>query len=110
MPIYVLDEMTVPPGRLREVRSLLGERYRRGAEARGLHLERICMTPPVELDDEPTTLLLWWTLADIPAFWAMKRSSVGDPGVAAFWREVDDLVVSRSRRFAAPLDEPDGRN
>ncbi len=104
MPIYVLDEMSVLPGRMAKVRSLIGEVYRPRAEARGLHFERMCLTPPLELDDEPTTLVIWWSLDDVAAFWAMKRSAVQDPGVPAFWREVDSLIVTRSRRFLAPLE------
>ena len=35
----------------------------------------------------------------------MKRKSTADPEVAAFWREVDGVVVSRSRRFLSPIEE-----
>jgi hypothetical protein len=100
MSIYVLDELSIPPGRLQDVRSLIDEVYRPGAEARGLHLEQVCITPPIPLIDEPTTLVLWWSLDD---FWSVKRKSTADPHVATFWREVDDVVLSRSRRFLSPL-------
>jgi hypothetical protein len=105
MPLYVLDEMTVPPGQLAHVRALIDEAYRPGAEERGLRLEHMCLTPPLELDDEPTTLVLWWSLPDPAAFWAMKRSATQNPGVAAVWDRVDGLVSSRSRRFLAPVEE-----
>lgn len=105
MPVYVLDELAVPPGRLKDVRSLIEGVYRPGAEARGLHLEQICLTPPIVLEDEPTTMVLWWSLPDAAAFWSMKRKSTADPEVAAFWREVDGVVVSRSRRFLSPIDD-----
>jgi hypothetical protein len=106
MPIYVLDEMAVPPGRRQEVRTLIDEAYRPGAGQRGLRFERMCITPPLELDDEPTTLLLWWSLPDAAGFWAAKRGAVSDPAVSAFWSQVDRVVASRSRRFLAPLDVP----
>jgi hypothetical protein len=102
MSIYVLDELSIPPGRLQDIRSLIDEVYRPGAEARGLHLEQVCITPPIPLIDEPTTMVLWWSLDD---FWSVKRKSTADPKVAAFWREVDDVVVSRSRRFLSPLED-----
>ena len=105
MSIYVLDELSVPPGRLKDVRSLMEAVYRPGAEERGLHLERICLTPPIPLDDEPTTMVLWWALEDAAAFWSMKRKSTADPEVAAFWRDVDRVVVARSRRFLLPIDQ-----
>jgi hypothetical protein len=73
-----------------------------------LRFERMCITPPLELDDEPTTLLLWWSLPDAAGFWAAKRGAVSDPAVSAFWSEVDRVVDSRSRRFLSPLDETDG--
>lgn len=105
MSIYVLDELSVPPGRLQDVHRLFEAGYRPGAEARGLHLEQIGITPPIVLDDEPTTLVLWWSLPDAASFWSMKRKATADPEVAAFWRDVDGLVVSRSRRFLSPIDE-----
>jgi hypothetical protein len=105
MSIYVLDELAVPPGRLEEVRTLIEGGYRPGAEARGLHLESVCITPPIPLLDEPTTMVLRWSLEDAAAFWSMKRKSTADPGVAAFWCDVDGVVVSRSRRFLGPIDE-----
>jgi len=102
MSIYVPDELSIPPGRLQDVRSLIDKVYRPGAEARGLHLEQVCITPPIPLIDEPTTMVLWWSLED---FWGVKRKSTADPQVAAFWKEVDDVVVSRSRRFLSPLED-----
>jgi hypothetical protein len=104
MSIYVLDELSVPPGRLKEVRTLIEGVYRPGAEARGLHLESVSITPPIPLLDEPTTMVLWWSLEDAAAFWSMKRQSTADPEVAGFWRHVDGVVVARSRRFLGPMD------
>jgi hypothetical protein len=101
----VLDELAVPPGRLTDVRKLIDQSYRPGAEARGLHLEMVCITPPIPLDDEPTSMVLWWSLDSAPDFWSMKRKATADPGVAAFWGQVDAIVASRSRRFLTPLDE-----
>ena len=62
------------------------------------------ISPPIELDDEPTTLVLQFSLPDADAVWAMKRKVTDSAEVADFWRAVDSIVVSRRRRFLAPYE------
>ncbi|MFM7784590.1 MAG: Dabb family protein, partial [Gammaproteobacteria bacterium] len=81
-------------------RAMIRERYRPGAEARGLRFVEEQVSPPLALADQPNVLWLRWTLPDAAAFWAMRFQS-GDPAVAAFWRELDGFVLSRERQFLA---------
>ncbi len=97
--IHVLDELTVEPRRLDEVRQLMTESYMAGAKARGMTLEQTWLTPPIELFDQPNTLVYLWSVPDAAAWWAMRGAAGRDPGVSEFWAEVDALCVERQRRF-----------
>ncbi|MEO8694480.1 MAG: hypothetical protein ABI658_13240 [Acidimicrobiales bacterium] len=105
MPIQLIYELVVPPTRLREVHALFAADYLPAARERGMHYAGAYLTPPIELDDAPTTLVLQFTLPDVDAVWAMKRQVTDSVEVADFWRRIDAIVVSRQRRFLAPYDE-----
>ena len=102
--IRILDELTVEPGKLDEVRRLMNEGYMAGAAERGMTLEQTWLTPPVELFDQPNTLVYLWSVPDAPAWWAMRGAAGRDPRVAEFWTEVDAHCVDRQRRFL--VDDP----
>lgn len=97
--IRILDELTVEPENLDEVRRLMTEGYMAGAAERGMTLEETWLTPPVELFDQPNTLVYLWSVPDAPAWWAMRGAAGRDPSVAEFWAEVDAHCVERQRRF-----------
>lgn len=102
MPIELIYELDVPPGRLDEVKRLFFERYLPASAERGMHFAGAFITPPIELDDAPTTLVLRFELADESAVWAMKRHAAASSDVADFWKRIDEIVMARSRRFLAP--------
>lgn len=102
MTVLLVYELCVPPGRLDQVAALFSESYVPQARERGMELVGTYITPPIELDDAPTTLVYHWRLADAAAVWAMKRQVQQAPEIDGFWRTIDDLVVSRARRFLAP--------
>jgi hypothetical protein len=105
VPIQLIYELAVPPTRLREVHELFARDYLPATRERGMTYAGAYITPPIELDDAPTTLVLQFTLPDVDAVWAMKRRVTDSAEVAEFWRRVDGIVVSRQRRFLAPYDE-----
>jgi hypothetical protein len=91
------------------VHELFATGYLPAALERGMTYAGAYITPPVELDDAPTKLVLQFTLPDVDAVWAMKRQVTDSAEVAEFWRRVDAIVVSRERRFLAPYDNaPEG--
>jgi hypothetical protein len=108
MSIQLIYELVVPPTRLHEVHALFTADYLPAARERGMHYAGAYLTPPIELDDAPTMLVLQFTLPDANAVWAMKRQVTDSADVADFWRRIDAIVVSRQRRFLAPYDEVDG--
>lgn len=102
-PVYVLDELELRPGALAAFREALGARYQPGAERRGMTLLHTWVTPPVELANGGTRVVLVWQLDGVAGFWAM-RSGTRDLDVEQWWRECEAFVVWRSRRFAAEAD------
>ena len=100
----MLDELTVEPGNLDAVRRLMADGYMAGAADRGMTLEQTWLTPPVELFDQPNTLVYLWSVPDAAAWWAMRGAAGRDPGVSEFWAEMGDLCIHRQRRFL--VDDP----
>ncbi len=97
--IYVVDELVARPGQARALLSAYMERYAPGARSRGMVLERVLVSPPMWLEDQSNTLTISWTLPSVPAWWQMSMQARPDPAVAAWWSEVDEMVVSRKRQF-----------
>ncbi len=78
-----------------------------GAAERGMTLEQTWLTPPVELFDQPNTLVYLWSVPDAAAWWAMRGAAGRDPSVSEFWTDMDALCLERQRRFLVD-DPPDG--
>ena len=97
--IYVLDEMTVKPGMLRQYQEAYAREYVPGAEARGMRLVGSWTTPPLELEGESNVLLVLWSLDDVSSFWKARRAAGIDPQAQAWWREAEAYQVRRSRKF-----------
>jgi hypothetical protein len=96
--IYLLDRVTLRPGRLATCREALRESYLPGARRRGMEFVGSWCAPPVEVEGEPTELYLLWRLAGVGEFFAMRGQAAADPEVAAFWRELEALALGRERR------------
>ncbi|KRC50127.1 MULTISPECIES: Dabb family protein [unclassified Nocardioides] len=103
--ITVRDHYVVAADRLAELRTLVAG-YADGAAARGLVLTEQVAAPPLALADQPVTLDVRWTLADVGAFWTARAQS-HDPAVGAFWAAVDAIVTARERTYGmAPETVP----
>lgn len=99
--IYVIDEMVAQPGMGRAVIAAYMERYAPGARARGMELDRVLVSPPLWLEDQPNTITISWILRSAAAWWQMTAAGRTDPDVAAWWNEADAMLISRRRSFAA---------
>jgi len=97
-PVFFLDRIVLRPGKLRAFRDKLAGEYVPAAHARGLRLVDAWLTPPLELHDDGNELVLLWSLADVGAFWEMRRLQGEDPEGARWWDGLDEWVVSRSRQ------------
>ncbi|NKV70660.1 hypothetical protein GS941_19740 [Rhodococcus hoagii] len=95
----------VRPGRGREFISAYLERYAPGAEARGLTLDRALVSPPVWLDDQSNTVTVTWTVTGVDAWWQQRWAAGRDPGVAHWWAEADDWLLSRNRSTSCPVED-----
>ncbi len=102
-PITIIDELELRPGMLEPFLEAMNAQYRPGAEQRGLRLLHEWVTPPVELADGGTRLLLVWQVDGVPDFWRM-RSQNAAPEVARWWRGCERFLVSRSRRYAVEAE------
>ncbi len=101
---YVIDEITLPPGKAPHFMERLGANYVPGAAERELNLVGCWMSPPVEPEGEAMQIVVLWSLEDSATFWRQKHRAVADPAVEAFWREADSYVTHRQRRYLAPAD------
>lgn len=94
--ITLQDRIDVPAQRLSELRALLHRHYLPQALSRGMTLVDEGVSPPLMSLRAPVSVWLRWTLPDLGAWWAM-RAGAGEPGVAAFWAEVDAIATQRER-------------
>ena len=108
--IYVLDRITVQPGRAAEYRRAYRTDYVPGAERRGMRLEGAWQDPPeTDLDGVATTLYYLWSVDGVDGWWAMRLSRTADGADErfakhAFWQEVDRMTLDRSRSVLS--DQP----
>ncbi len=101
--VYILDEIVVRPGCARTYRDRYLTDYAPGARGRGMHLESVYLTPPLELQEQSNTLHFLWSVADVAAWWAMRLGGGDRPFDPAgtekvgWWLEAEELTVSRRR-------------
>jgi hypothetical protein len=99
--IYILDEIEPKPGGVEAYRSAYLADYAPGARARGMALEAVRLSPPVELPAGGNTLSFLWSVPDVAAWWAMRLA--GEAEKAAWWARSAELAISRSRRYLTDL-------
>ena len=102
-PVFVLDELELRPGMLDAFREALARDYQPLAEAQGMQLLHTWVTPPVELAEGGTRIVLVWQLAGPAGFWSL-RAQRDEAAVGAWWRSCERFAVARTRRFAAEAD------
>jgi len=101
--VYILDEVTVVPGRAREYRTRYLEGYAPGARERGMILEEIWISPPFEWEEGSNTIRFLWSVPGAAGWWNMRFGG-GSPNFdasgaeqAKWWRSVEHLTISRKR-------------
>jgi hypothetical protein len=103
--VFALDELSVKPGSLDEMRRRIVDEYAPRVRAVGLTLRDLFMDPAVELRDRPTDLLVLWEVEG-GEFWKMRLGAARDPEIAAFWTEVEPLLAGRRWRLMVRPDDP----
>jgi hypothetical protein len=96
--VYVIDRMVAKPGCARMLVDIYLSEYVAGARERGMTLGDVLVSPPIWSDDLPSP----------QAWWQMTWRGRPDPTLGEWWSRIDELVVERTRSFAAAADDVDG--
>ena len=102
--VFILDEIVTKAGMAAAYRDAYLERYAPAARGRGMTLESVRLTPPLELIEGCNTLHFLWSVENAAAFWGMRLGGTGDRPFdpsgrekAVWWEESKDMTVSRRR-------------
>lgn len=102
--IYMVDEITLKPGRLRAFNAAFAKDYLPRAKERGLALIGSWITPPMEMKGEANTVVVLWGIDGLDGFWRQRKGVSQDPAIKAWWAKVAPSIASRSRRFLEATD------
>ena len=97
--IYIVDDMLAAPGQGQALLALYRDHYMPAAEARGMVLDRIVVSPPMWLDEGENRLLATWTVDGAGGWWQQAGASRFNPAVAQFWVDAKPLMASHDRYF-----------
>lgn len=106
--VFVIDRVVTRPGCARRFVDAYLAEYAPGARARGMTLRDILVSPPIWFDDDSNVITATWTLPSAQAWWQMTWKGRPDPALGEWWSRIGELVVERSRSFAAAADDVDG--
>jgi hypothetical protein len=107
--VFVIDRVVTRPGCARQFIDIYLAEYAPGARERGMTLRDVLVSPPIWFDDEQVnTITITWALPSAQAWWQMTWNGRPDPALGQWWAQVGDLVVERSRSFAAAAADVDG--
>ena len=99
--VYVIDRVEVRPGHGQKfVEAYLAE-YVPGAQARGLTLDHVLVSPPVFIAGEPTVVTAIWSAEGPTGWWKAAIAGRYDPEPADWWARTGHLIVGRTRSSAA---------
>ncbi|OBK30536.1 hypothetical protein A5634_15795 [Mycobacterium asiaticum] len=105
--VFVIDRVVTRPGCARRFVDAYLSEYAPDARERGMTLRDVLVSPPIWFDDEANTITITWTLPNVRAWWEMTWQVRPDPTVSEWWSRISELVVERSRSFAAAADDVD---
>src|SRR3984957_445782 len=106
--IFVIDRMVTKPGCARTIIDTFLADYAPGARDRGMTLRDVLVSPPIWSEELSNTVTITWTLPSPQAWWEMTWKGRPDPTLGEWWWRIDELVVERTRSFAAAADGVDG--
>ncbi|MCV7385519.1 hypothetical protein [Mycolicibacter longobardus] len=97
-PIWVLDEITVRPGKGPAFLADYLEHYVPLVRRCGLTLAHRLVEPAMWLDDEPNRMLFLWSAPDPETIWRAKHTLRQDPEVLAWWQVQAPPMIECRRR------------
>ncbi|MEW3810101.1 hypothetical protein QOZ45_30025, partial [Pseudomonas aeruginosa] len=65
----------------------------------------ILVSPPIWSEELSNTVTITWVLPSPHAWWEMTWKGRPDRTLAEWWSRIDELVVERTRSFAAAADD-----
>jgi hypothetical protein len=92
--VTVIDRLTLHAGDAPGWLDRLRAEYASGAERRGM---RLAGTSWSYVGPDEIEVTVRWELADVAAFWAMRRAASQDEAVATWWAETDAIALERHR-------------
>jgi len=101
-PVAVFDSIVVRPGKHQAVIDRFEQTYRPMAAQRGLIFVGMWQQPPFDRKGKGGELLLHWQYPSLGALWGARGVEETDPLLSAFWRDLEPLVESRTRRLGRP--------
>lgn len=99
--VHIIDRVEVRPGHGQEFVDAYLAEYVPRAEARGLTLDHVLVSPPVWIDGEPNVVTAIWSADGTAGWWKASISARYDPESADWWTRMSPLILDRTRSSAA---------
>lgn len=99
--------MVTKPGCARTLVDSYLSQYAPGARERGMTLREVLVSPPIWSTGLSNTVTITWTLPSAEAWWEMTWKGRPDPALGEWWSRIGELLVERTRQFAAAPDDVD---
>lgn len=99
--VHIIDRVEVRPGRGQEFVDAYLADYVPRAEARGLTLDHLLVSPPVWIDGEPNVVTAVWSTDGPAGWWKAAVAARYDPESGGWWERMAPLIVDRTRSSAA---------
>jgi hypothetical protein len=97
--VFIVDAIDVDAGQIRAVREAYLNEYAPGARERGMVLQHDWLSPPLALQEGRSRLTFVWAVAGVEGWWRQRFAGNFDPGVEAFWRRLEPMIIGRERSF-----------
>jgi hypothetical protein len=97
--VFIIDAIDAAAGQIPAVRDAYLKEYAPGARERGMELQYDWLSPPLALKEGRSRLTFVWAVAGLDGWWRQRFAGNFDPGVEAFWRRLDPMIIGRERTF-----------
>jgi hypothetical protein len=95
--VFIVDAIDAQAGQIGAVREAYLNEYAPGARERGMVLQHDWLSPPLALKSGRSRLTFVWAVAGVEGWWRQRFAAGFDPGVEAFWRRLEPMIVRRER-------------
>lgn len=96
--VTIVDRVTLAAATAEDWLDRLRSEYAPAAGDRGMRLAGAWWS---YVGPDAVEVTVQWQLADVAAFWAMRRAAAQDATVAQWWDGTDAVAISRQRNVCA---------